>query len=362
MFSKTAYLAFDKSWFVKHQSKLLWLLNYPLTRRWFRFVLRIRKYDCALTTEITQIEPNQFSYGDRYFKQKGKWYVERTTDFRTHPKFAKRLYFAFRPIWWAMHLWDIAADPLIPYLSFGFSTLTVYPDTGNPGTTTCDGEIDMVDASSYAFVHDATTGTGLDSSTTNYMVVRNAKISINWWINRCPVFFDSSSLGSGAAKTAGTLSLYFDDRDDSAEADSVSIVTSSISSNTTYATSDYASFGTTKQASDIAIGSLSLPAYNDFTLNATGLGNVSLTGVTKFGLRTAQDISNTAPALRNDAYCRTADNTGTSQDPKLVVTYTVLIAPDKWHPEIQKPIFEILGVVSYMRLLISQLLKFSYGK
>jgi hypothetical protein len=34
---------FSRDWFRKHQGKLLWLCNSPVTRDWFRWLLRIHK-------------------------------------------------------------------------------------------------------------------------------------------------------------------------------------------------------------------------------------------------------------------------------------------------------------------------------
>jgi len=63
-------------------------------------------------------------------------------------------------------------------------------------------------------------------------------------------------------------------------------------------------------------------------LNATGRGNVSLTGISKFGSRNANyDVANSAPAFTafasNGIQIYFADQAGTANDPKLVVTYTL---------------------------------------
>lgn len=309
------YLAFDNKWFQKHQSALLYLCNSVLTRRWFRWVLRIRKGDLAYRGPIAYLAPNHYTIiSNRELK----------SEFRAHPKYAKRLYHSFKPLWWALHFWDwLVADRLIPEWSYGLATLTVYPESGNPASNVCDGDIGCLD-STYSTAHDAATGTNLDGAgTVNSILVRNGLISTTYHVFRALTFFDTSALTSSATISAAVLSLYANDKDDSANADSVSIVTSSIVSNTAYALADFDLFGTTKQASDILISGITLSAYNDWTLNGTGIGNISLTGVTKFGLRTAQDISNTTPTLRNDAYFNSADTGGTTTDPKLVITYTV---------------------------------------
>lgn len=66
--------------------------------------------------------------------------------------------------------------------------------------------------------------------------------------------------------------------------------------------------------------------YADFTLNATGRGNISKTGITKLGLRDSIDFLNTGLSgnlgtAQNGANCDLADTSGTTTDPKLVVEH-----------------------------------------
>src|SRR3990167_8011164 len=131
-------MVFSKEWFKIHQRKLIWLLNAPLIKYWFRWVMCIRKFDCPIDVAINYIEPNAFWYGAKLV---GKNKIKVTTDFRTDNKFSKRLYYAFKYIWWVMHIWDeIFADRMMPAYSFGFNTLTVYPNA-DPETTSVDGEV-----------------------------------------------------------------------------------------------------------------------------------------------------------------------------------------------------------------------------
>ena len=66
-------------------------------------------------------------------------------------------------------------------------------------------------------------------------------------------------------------------------------------------------------------------AYNNvFTLNAAGRSYISLDGVTKFMFRGSFDIDDSAASTsNNEIYARAADYTGTSKDPKLVVTHAI---------------------------------------
>src|SRR5258708_5424922 len=110
------YLAFDKLWFKKHQNILLWLLKFQI----FRHILRI-----DTDKPVVKIEPHAFTV---YLGKKGNK-LQFQTDFRTHWKYSKRLYYAFKPLWWTIHFWDwLIADRFIPQWSYGFSTLTAFPD------------------------------------------------------------------------------------------------------------------------------------------------------------------------------------------------------------------------------------------
>src|SRR5258707_9027350 len=141
-------MVFDKDWFLHYQSKLLWLLNSSLTKKRFRYVLRIHK-DCP-DRSIVQILPNSYTVFNRWIDDR----VELITDFRTHNKFAKRLYYAFKPFWIVLHIWDLFADFVIPSWSFGFNTLTVFPDNVATGGSTTVG--DSGDDDTYAHVRVAT--------------------------------------------------------------------------------------------------------------------------------------------------------------------------------------------------------------
>src|SRR3990167_3952638 len=113
------WLAFNKDWFEKHQRKLLWFCNAPIISTLFRRVLKIHgNRSDVRKNRITHIYPHAIGWST---------FSGRSYEFRTHWKYAKRLYFAFKPLWWAMHYWDgIFAEQHAPQLSFGFQTLTVY--------------------------------------------------------------------------------------------------------------------------------------------------------------------------------------------------------------------------------------------
>lgn len=359
------FLAFNEAYFTRHQKKLLFLLNAPIVKILFRKILHI---DIKISDKVKEIGPNRYTIdaGLQPFKYSGllKTFIEncdaekkvikakklllqieqgilddievilpaQTTDFRAHNKYAKRLYHAFKPIWWAMHYWDeLVADKRAPALSFGFSTLTAYPSPG----TTVDGYVSRSNVVESWSTIRAGAGTNNDSSQTEVEL----RIASEW--NSSPNFahlyrfialFDTSALGSGATISAATLSLNGTNKSNTFSHTSFeyNIYTSNPASNTALANADFTTLGTTKQSdTNITYTGWSTTGYNDFAFNATGIGNISKTGISKFGAREAlYDAAGASLTYENDkiirVYFNASDASGTSTDPKLVITYTTV--------------------------------------
>lgn len=314
---------FDRAWFTKHQTVLLTLLGLPVVGRLFRWALCIRPCDVGYRGRIVAILPHAYIVANRD--------GSRTLDCRTHPKYAKRLYFAFWPVWWTLHAWDYAiANPLIPALNAGFDTLTAYPDAGSPGTTTCDGNLHVgIFGDTWANVIAANandvnvTGTGIPVA--GFVGSPTASQWSELW--RAMFLFDTSLL-AGASPTAATLSIAGSAKqDDLAASPTFDVYTATPASNTTLATTDMTSVGSVSQTgSAITYAAWSTAGYNDFTLNATGRGNISTTGVSKFAVREASyDVAASAPpyaaSTRSSVSAFFADEAGSASDPKLVVTF-----------------------------------------
>ena len=225
----------------------------------------------------------------------------------------------------------------------GLTTLTAYPDP-DPETTTVDGVVGYRNTSppTYDDAHDDT-GSGVDaadSSGTNLaghigVGVARQNSGGRWVIDRGFLLFDSSSIGSDSIDDA-TVSLYDDNifisNGDTGSNNTYYIVTSTPASNTTLAVTDYQNSGDsidnpTINSNEITGSTIAgnRSAYQDFTLNATGEGNVSTSGVSKFGFRHGDD-EGTSPGwtvdTRNSWLASSADTTGTTKDPKLVVNHS----------------------------------------
>ena len=215
-----------------------------------------------------------------------------------------------------------------------FTTTTFYPDA-NPETTSVDGRVSRNTGSndSWSTLRGASTATSVDDSTASmYWVQLNGYSSTGWQdLSRSVYLFDTSALTSGATISSATMSVYCSAKNDDSNThnQTIEVVQSNPASNTSLATGDWNTatrWTMTRQATGIAHGSITASAYNDFAFNGTGLGNISKTAVSKFGVVISGDADNTEPT--KDAAHQTlytgyfSEQTGTSNDPKLAVTYT----------------------------------------
>jgi hypothetical protein len=315
------FLAFGEPWFDQHQGRLLCALNGPATRRWARWLLRIPQSEVPLHQDIVAIGPNRYSAGN-------------TTVFRTHPKYAKRLYYALRPGWWLMHGWDwcLPRKSWSQALDFGFATLTAYPDP-HPETTTVDGYVyDGAVGGEFPFatLQAGTSGSRTSADNLNLgLFLVGSPTSEFAWMSRIFILFNTASLGAGATISAATLSLCQDASYVGLGAFSVNIVSSSPAANTSLTTADYDAVGSTSFSS-LSSFTYGPGSYNNFALNSSGIANISKTGVSKFAGRLGWDFDNSfGGSLVPDGVSGfggyAAEQSGTASDPKLVVTYTLPI-------------------------------------
>jgi len=316
---------FDIDFFNEHQSKLLWLLNKPIVSKWFRYVLRINSDRSDIKTrQIDKIEPNAIFWSD------GDLTVG---EFRTHDKFSKRLYHAFKYIWWLMHFWDwLVADRFIPQLSFGFATLTTYPDAGNPGTTTHDVDLWRYVAAGDTWNSFATgNGNGGDQTSTSQSAVYiKSHTTTNLFTenDRAQLLFDTSSITSNGQTFSAVLSIWRSSTFDGGNwAPNMALYSSNPSSNTAFTNSDYENMGSTLLSDDIKeLSTLEPVARHYYILNSNGITAVNISGITKLALRNQNyDVANVQPTWISNKFCyiniNYADATGSVFDPYLLVKY-----------------------------------------
>lgn len=319
------YRVFNQQWFTRWQKPLLWLLNTPVVRTWFRRILRINGERSSVGKErITRIEPHAIHW-------------QGSIEFRTHWKFSKRIYFAFKYVWWTLHAWDYCINLLrfSPKLNFGFDVLTVYPDIGS-GVTTVDGYVLQTYAVGsgvgWATIIALADGTDVSLSVAvdTAMQIRSDTTSPNWrQLLKSFFHFDTSSIPDTNNISLGTLSLAGDAKADNASiTPDINIYGSTTASDNNLVIGDFDQAGSTAFSTAIAYANLTTGGtYADFVLNASGLANISKTGVSKFSGRNANyDAAATAPthpgsALLSYWNINMADQAGTTSDPKLVVTH-----------------------------------------
>lgn len=315
---------FFRQWFVQHQSRLVRLLNMPGTAPFFKHMLRILK-DVPKGKPIVGLMPNHVTW----LNKDGSL----TTDFRTHNKFSKRVYYSGRLFWWMIHCWDmILANRLNPAWNLGYDELTSYPDA-NPESTSVDGYAMQYGSSNsvWSTLVGAAGNYGYDALTESYVTYITSGTVTDRWNNlaRGFVLFDTSSLTGSAVISAATLSAFgYAKLDDLGITPNANVFSSAPASNTAIVAGDFDSVGTTQMANSITYSSFATTAYNDFVLEADGLANISKTDISKFALANRNyDRNIVAPAwssaLTSYLMVHTSDRSGTSYDPKLVVTYTI---------------------------------------
>lgn len=307
-------MVFDRDWFRDHQRPLLALLNWRITRRWFRRCLRIWE-----DRDICDIGPSHFTVATGSPN-------EFTSDFRCAPKYARRLYATFKPLWYVLHYWDALTAP-VPVLSFGFDTLTVYPDASIGGTTV-DGTTKRLTADNTFSVIRAAAADSVDMTAT-YDQIAYLKSSYTTnqfkYLNRGIFTFDTSALTASALISAATISLFGQTSTNGLGDSTIVIVSAAPASNNTLVEADHGTLGTTAYHSGYSGAWTS--AYSVFTMNATGRAAISKTGISKFGTRLEWDRANSFSGTwrSNNStgwWAYMADDTSGTKDPKLVITFT----------------------------------------
>jgi len=314
---------FSAAWFDRYQPWLLRLLRWPLTGRLLRHALAIRPDDVGYRGRIVALRPDSYTvaHADGTY----------TLDCRTHDKYGKRLYHEFLPVWRMLHAWDMAvANPLVPSLNAGFDTLTVYPDAGSPGATSVDSWAgrNLVDES-FATIR-SSAGTEATNDTALYAWLQ-ASTTTNQFVRqvRSILTFNTAPLGLTAAVTNATLSVWGNNAGpQSLGTPSLVVCKATPASNTVIVAADYGQVTTSASCSTVSSVNTTNTVYTDCAFNATGLGNISLTGISRFGLTTGWDAAGSFTGTwvsSGTSYYQfaSADAVGTVNDPKLVITYAL---------------------------------------
>lgn len=212
------------------------------------------------------------------------------------------------------------------------ATLTVYPDAGTGGTTvdgyaTATGlDVTFANLITSAGTGKSDTGTSIEAV---YFYSGSGLAAGHWArISRGIFTFDTSPLTAGATISAAVMSLYGTSKLDNGTAIShnIDIYTSTPASNNAIVNADLLQVGSVSQTgSPISQASFNDAGYNDFTFSI--LTNINKTGISRFGTRNANyDVAAVAPTWSDGKTAwflvKSADTIDTTNDPKLVITYT----------------------------------------
>lgn len=221
-----------------------------------------------------------------------------------------------------------------------FTTTELFPDP-DPESTTVDGQVFVNDLGSVAYntLRDDT-GSGFDSTAAELL---NPSLSATTTtdqynnMSRYVVLTDSAGIDDGDQIDSATfefVATLIGADDMGGDSLSFVLLDAALASNTALAAGDFdavvpSGSAATKQATDITLQSVNTDGatYNVLTFNATGEGNISKTGVESWGMILETDASRTAPTWASDGRANvtidTAEQTGTTTDPKVVVVHSV---------------------------------------
>lgn len=191
----------------------------------------------------------------------------------------------------------------------GNTTSTFYAGAG-------DGSV-YVANSSWSTARGASSGTAAYTDATRYMMAD--KDASTYTVARTYFPFDTSSIPDTDDISSATFSV---DNSGGEGTRSAVLILTTTSSETTLTGTDFAALTLNSPsegtASRVALTSI---GYKDFIMNATGIGWISKTGYTKLGLRLSNDVDDSAPTVRNYVLLYCSEQTGTTNDPVLVVTH-----------------------------------------
>jgi hypothetical protein len=141
------------------------------------------------------------------------------------------------------------------------------------------------------------------------------------------VLYDTSDLTEDVNILSATVSFRGTSKSNGLGSPDFHVVSSTPASNTAVANADYSQVGSDSFGS-IPYASFSTTGYNDITMDADGIDNISKSEISKFGARLSWDINGAfGGAWVSGQYSgfsvNMADNTGTTADPKLTITYSI---------------------------------------
>lgn len=212
----------------------------------------------------------------------------------------------------------------------GNTTSTFYPASGTSGAY--DGWYGRHGVNETWSTIKGGAATEGDATTDDHQAFVQSSGTSNQWarLNRAVDRFDTSAISDTDTIDSATLSL----RGIIGAGTAITVTANiySITVSSTYTQSEYtdSNFGTTAFSTGIVDTSWSTGAFNDFVLNASGISNISKTGISSFAFALQEDRNNSAPSwsasASGDCRAQQVDFTGTANDPKLVVVHSEAVA------------------------------------
>ena len=314
-------LKFDRDFFDRHQERLVRFANSWIGQRFFRFHDALQGIKGV---KVCAIGENSVSHSERLTIRNDELIRERKTTFSVDRHFAMCLENAYAfikkliPVGIASALVDSQALVLV------MGTVgTFYPEA-QVASNAGDGTAKYAPSASWATVHDGA-GTNAQAGTYAALACYCSGSGNNWEFNqRMFTHFYTASLPDTCVISAVDLKLYTHATNDPNDEFSANIViVESTATATTIATSDYQEYLTTSFASK-ACSSISKNSNYTWSLNASGIANVSKTGVSKFAVMYDFDVTDEEPtwsaSVSQRFYFYLTGNG--SNKPTLTVTYS----------------------------------------
>lgn len=380
-------MVFDKQFFAKHQSKLLWIANHSWTR-WLLGLNRIPKsaYEKeGYTGRVDLIAPASIRWKTgklikkiihkKGFRSREVLVEEWKTIAFTRPRFAEALAYNLSPFCYFADfrrqkmVWrfspvgaiGLLATILLPKF---FGGIAVFGTTTNYYSGAGDGYVGNADNTSF-YTNWANVRSDSDGNFSNYAGT-TAEVEVRlystwYYILRAFIPIDTSGIPDDATISAATLHIV---TNGVANSPSIGVVQTTQAATNSLSNDDFDQCGALNSPDEGATRFTPAAAGNDneVALNATGLGWISKTGYTKFGLREDHDIDNSAPgAVDYDFVFRTSENTGS--EPYLAVTYTniytlnlseTISLTDTLTKQISKPLTEAISFADSVLKTISR--------
>jgi hypothetical protein len=182
-----------------------------------------------------------------------------------------------------------------------------------------------------------------DESSDNTATISNflqAHSTTNVWSYNARTFylFDTSAIGDSDSIGIAKLARVHTSKTDNFDLE-LNVVASAPASNTAIVNGDYDSVSFTAFATSIDLTSITANSatYTEWTLNTDGKSAISKTGVSKFAIIWEEDRADTEPTWVTNtngiAVSYTADQTGTTTDPVLLVTYGGVSTTNTSYPD-----------------------------